>query len=49
MLGKVPVVDFQPNKVVFVKDNKENLKPAKIVMKSGYGTYKIKVYGSKDE
>lgn len=25
------------------------LQPAKIIVKSSYGTYKIKVYGSKDE
>ena len=34
---------------MFVSDAKGNLKPARIVKKSSYGTYRIKFYGSKDE
>lgn len=48
MLAKLPSSEFQPNQVIFVRDDKDQLKPAKIIMKSSYGTYKIKVYGAKD-
>lgn len=51
MYEKVPVRDYEPNQVVFVKSeqSKDSWRPAKIVIKSGYGTYKVKIYGVKDE
>lgn len=49
MIDKIPKIDFRPNQIVFIKDSKFSYKPAKIISKCGYGTYKIKVYGVKDE
>ncbi len=34
---------------MFVNDAKEQIKPARIVKKTSYGTYKVKMYGAKDE
>ncbi len=48
MLSKLPITDYLPNQVVLIRDNKDQLRPAKIIIKSSYGTYKIKLYGARD-
>lgn len=50
MHQKVPTRDYEPNQVVFLKTEqpRDSWRPAKIVIKSGYGTYKVKVYGVKE-
>ena len=42
---------YEPDEVVFVvtETNKHGLLPAKIVDKSSFGTYRIRIYGEKND
>jgi hypothetical protein len=47
-LPSLSIKDYKTNQIVFIKSSNQNSKPAKVIQKSSYGTYLIKIYGNKD-
>ena len=41
--------EFEKDEVVICKNDKEEIQPGKIIVKSSFGTYKIRIFGSKTD